>query len=102
MDGNNGVYRYGYPTQGNNNGYGPYELSGTLIGGWWGLFGTERNNEVYRNMAKCFPLAKNVLRVYVGPNTTRPRNELVKWPNFFQNGFAQLNVNLASRIRLYE
>ena len=37
MDGNNGVYRYGYATQGANNGYGPYELSGTLIAGWWGF-----------------------------------------------------------------
>src|SRR5437764_13071812 len=35
MDGRNGVYRWGHEGQGPDNGYGPYELSGSLTLRWW-------------------------------------------------------------------
>jgi hypothetical protein len=37
-----------------------------------------------------------VLDVYVGPNTTRARHELVRLPDAFENGFAELLASLAS------
>lgn len=98
MDGSNGVYRWNYATQGTGNGYGPYELSGTLIEGWWGFLGGEGISKVYRDLSEAFPLDKSVINVYVGPNTTRERHYLVSWPNYFTNGFAELNCRLVSEI----
>ncbi|WP_326907835.1 copper amine oxidase N-terminal domain-containing protein [Sedimentibacter sp. MB31-C6] len=98
MDGNNGIYRWNYPTQGQGNGYGPYELSGTLTLGWWSLLKSERINQVYYEMASKFPLTENVINVYVGPNTTRDRHDLVTMPNSFYNGVTELICRLASKI----
>ena len=98
MDGRNGIYRWNYETCGNGNGYGPYELSGILIEGWWGLLGTERLRLVYWEISHCFPLADSVIHTYTGPNTSRERNILTKWPDFFMNGFGELNVRLASKM----
>ncbi|MFB0562296.1 MAG: hypothetical protein ACETWM_13920 [Candidatus Lokiarchaeia archaeon] len=97
MDGWNGVYRWGYLTAGKNRGYGPYELSGTLTLGWWIFLDTERIRDVYGEMAKHFPLSSNTIALYVGPNTTRERHPLVKWPESLNNGYSELIARLASR-----
>jgi len=99
MDGRNGVYRYGYITQGKGRGYGPYQLSGILPVGWWGFLISERINKAWKIMSGLFPLKDNVLLTYVGPNTTRIRHPLVTWPQFFLNGFAELNVRLICKIQ---
>jgi hypothetical protein len=96
MDGRNGVYRYGYTTTGGSGGYGPYELSGTLAMGWWSFLGTDRIRHTYQDLAARYPLPSVVLDVYVGPNTTRARHELVRLPDAFENGFAELLASLAS------
>jgi len=97
MDGNNGVYRYQYQTVGGNLGYGPWELSGILIEGWWGFLGNPRMQAVYVDIAGRFPLPPEVVTLYTGPNTTRPRHPLVTWPDFFGNGFGELNARLAGK-----
>lgn len=99
MDGRNGVYRWEYETQGENNGYGPYELSGTFVLGWWSFLDSPNIRDVYRDMSKMFPLPDNVIKTYVGPNTARDRHHLVKVPNYYKNGFAQLITRLASEIK---
>jgi hypothetical protein len=98
MDGWNGVYRWGYVTQGENNGYGPYELSGMFLYGWWSLLGSERVADVHAAQVSRFPLPDHVLDVYVGPNTTRTRHPLMRHPQFFTNGFAQLIMTLAAKL----
>jgi len=98
MDGRNGIYRWNYPTQGEGNGYGPYELSGTLTLGWWCFLRSERINEVYTEIANMFPLPENVIEVYVGPNTSRERHKLVKSPDVYYNGVSELVVRLASKL----
>jgi len=97
MDGRNGVFRWQYVTQGPNNGYGPFQLSGILIEGWWGMLPTGRARDMYKDMAGRFPLAEEVVKTYTGPNTTRDRHPMVKWPEFFQNGFGELLVRLSRR-----
>lgn len=93
-DGYNGVYRYSYATT--PSGYGPYQLSGTLFMGWYGLLNSEKLNHGYKRMLlESFPISSEVLKTYVGPNTTRERLELVTWPNYFENGFAELQVYLS-------
>jgi hypothetical protein len=98
MDGRNGVYRWQYPTQGRNNGYGPYELSGTYTLGWWAFLNTHRIRAVYRQMARQFPLPPEVIDLYVGPNTSRERHPLISDPQGYRNGFRELIVRLASTL----
>lgn len=98
MDGHDGVYRWEYETQGPDRGYGPFELSGTLLLGWWAFLGTERSCSVYDEMADRFPLSEEVVALYVGPNTTRDRHPLVADPESYENGFRELIVRLAGRL----
>lgn len=98
MDGRNGVYRYKFNTVGGNLGYGPYSLSGILVQGWWGFTPGLERNVFWSEMQEIFPLNDEIVSFYVGPNTTRERHDLVKWPAFFRNGFGELNVRLINKI----
>ena len=42
MTGENGVYRFNYETQGEGNGYNPFELSGTLFIGYYAFSGSKK------------------------------------------------------------
>ena len=101
MDGWNGVYRWGHTTQTSNNGFGPYELSGSLIEGWWGFLEDREINAIFMNISNTFPLADEVISLYIGPNTTRNRHQLVTYPNYFTNGFTELNVLLMWKVSEY-
>lgn len=98
MDGYNGVYRYKYNTVGKNNalGYGPYSLSAIVGEGWYCFL--ENSDKFYKKYKNSYPLSGELLSIYVGPNTTRDRNNLFSWPNFFTDGFAELIANQAYEI----
>jgi len=98
MDGWNGVYRYEYVTQGKGKGYGPYELSGTLTLGWWTFLGGKEIRQVYQEMSKHFPMSPELLKIYVGPSTSRERHPLVSEEESYLNGFKELIVRLSGRI----
>ena len=70
MDGRNGIYRWKYITLGKNNGYGPYELSRTLLLGWWVFLGTSRIFKVYKDIANSYPLPslEIVYVLFLNPN----------------------------------
>lgn len=70
MDGTNGVYRYRYSTLGDNEGYGPYELSGTIKLGWWSFLGTQRISEMYNYMY-------NNNHTYIIKKSNRERNPIL-------------------------
>jgi hypothetical protein len=98
MDGRNGVYRYRYNTVGRNNklGYGPYELSGILGESWYPFcVGVKDVFLAYQN---SFPLSQEMLDIYTGPNTTRERNVLFRWPDYFVNGFASMQARQSAYI----
>ncbi len=95
MDGRNGLYRYGYKTM--PMGMGPYELSGTITLGWWGFLHSTESKAMYKYMS-AHKLTGKAVKLYVGANTTRRRNPLVTWPDFFYNGFAELIAHCASRL----
>lgn len=95
MDGNNGVYRWNYATHSAGDGYGPYELSGTLMLGWWSFLGSRTVRQIYELQASIFPLAPSVIDLYVGPNSTRAVHPLVRRPDFYTNGFGELVSRLA-------
>ncbi|NLW44487.1 MAG: hypothetical protein GXY92_04825 [Syntrophomonadaceae bacterium] len=98
MDGYNGLYRWNYATM-PNDGYGPYELSGTFSLGWWTFLGSERIKHVYKDLYNQYPLTDEVIKLYVGPNTTRERNPLVKEPDVYFNGFNELITYYASEVK---
>ena len=99
MNGWNGVYRYNYNTVGANLGYGPYELSGILIEGWWCLFKDKSQEKYWQHLSQSFPLNSTALKIYMGPNTTRLRHPLVTWPDFFTNGFGEMNSKICSYLQ---
>ena len=95
-DGWNGVYRYNYDTVADNLGYGPFQLSGVLPYSWYAFLG---NTELANQVADInFPLTSQAVDLYVGPNTSRIRHPLVTWPEYFTNGFAELNFKLFAEI----
>lgn len=97
MDGNNGVYRWDYLTN-EENGYGPFELSGTFTIGWWTFLNTNRIKQVYLDISNTFPLNEELVEIYTGPNTSRARNPLTALPDCYSNGFIELITKLASKL----
>lgn len=97
MDGHNGVYRWN-PSAIVPNGYGPYELSGTLTLGWWTFLGSQRAKDSHLQMLASFPLPQTVVDTYNAYPATRARHPLVVWPDFFHNGYAELIAGLAAKL----
>jgi len=90
-DGRNGVYRYNYDTVAEGSGYGPYELSAVALPlGWYVFLDSDVLASAYEELK--FPMSATLIDLYVGPNTTRERHPLVKWPDYFTNGFAELHL----------
>ena len=90
MNGYNGIYRYGYITQGKGRGYGPYELSGTMLLGWWSFLPEKSIRDVYCYISSRFPLSEEEIKVYLGPDTTRDRHPLIKGKAQFKSGLLEL------------
>ena len=98
MDGSNGLYRYNYATVATvGEGYGPYELSGTFLIGWWSFTENDEIKSIYAQMAECFPLSEDVIKTYTGPNTTRKRNEFIELPDTWNKGLRELICRLAAK-----
>lgn len=98
MDGHNGLYRYRYSTVGANEqlGYGPYMLSGILGESWYPF--AHEVDDIFDIYARSYPLTSRILTIYVGPNTTRARNPLFTWPDFFTSGFSELIAKQGSHL----
>ncbi|MBG0566632.1 hypothetical protein [Actinoplanes aureus] len=96
MDGHNGLYRWGYVTHGPDNGYRPYELSGTLLLGWWSFLDRPGVCASYDDQARRFPLPPRVIRTYIGPDTTRVRHRLLAHGAWYRNGLALQLVRVAA------
>jgi hypothetical protein len=97
MDGHNGVYRYGYVTQGQGKGFGPYELSGGLNLGWWAFLGTSAA-PAYGMQLRALPFGDHVVDLYVGPNTTRDRHPAFKEPGFYRGPLIREILSAASKL----
>jgi len=94
MNGQNGLYRWGYKQFGPNEGYGPYELSFALLSSWWGFLPGPRARSLYRDLAAEFPLSPQLLKVYMGP---QPLGRPAGKPNaILVDGTALLLCRLAS------
>jgi hypothetical protein len=69
MDGSNGVYRWGYGSFGPDNGYGPYQVSGSMMIGTWSFLGTERSKALYRDLSESYPWPRQCIELYLGPSS---------------------------------
>jgi hypothetical protein len=95
MNGWNGVYRFSSNAAvGEGKGYGPFELSGTLLLGWWSFLGDRQIQAVYADAAERFPLDETVLKTYLGPTYAPPPRKAKSW---YENGLAELLASLASK-----
>lgn len=92
MDGRNGVYRWGYASLGKDQGFGPYELSGILVSGWWAFLPGERTATLFRDLAAQFPLTEQLAAVYSGPVQRKPGSP----PGIMRDGTAELLARLAA------
>ncbi len=96
MDGQNGLYRWGYKQFGPDQGYGPYELSFALLSSWWGFLPGPRAREMFGDVAKEFPLSQQLLQVYMGPP---PKGRPAGKPNgILIDGTAKLLCLLAAEL----
>lgn len=96
MNGWNGLYRWNYNKEKPNTGFGPHELSGTLLLGWWTFLGSERIKEVYSELSNRFPIPDNILAIYQLRTGNEPLKDDSSW---FLNGWAELNTRLAAVLR---
>ncbi len=95
MDGRNGIYRYGYSTDDIGLGVGPYGVSGSFLWGWWSLLHHEAMRSTYCDVASRYPFNAQEQRVYLGTDTNRDRNPIVKSDQPYSNGLTQLLDQLA-------
>ncbi|MCW5937939.1 MAG: hypothetical protein KIT11_11610 [Fimbriimonadaceae bacterium] len=93
MDGWNGLYRYGAADLGGK-GYGPYELSGTFLMGWWSFLDNPKIDKAYAEISQAFPLSQAELQVYQGP-VYKPNPTAKSW---YENGLAELFTRLAAKM----
>ena len=52
-------------------------------------------NKQWESLSNRFPLSVEALNYYVGPNTSRERHHIFAWPDYFENGFAELFSRVA-------
>jgi hypothetical protein len=96
MDGSNGLYRWNYHKDKPNTGFGAYELSGTMLIGWWTFLGTERAKDLYKELSVRFPIPDNILAIYQLKTGEVPLKEATSW---YLNGWAELNTRLAAMLK---
>lgn len=99
MDGSNGVYRYGHATLGKDIGYGPWELSGTFLLGWWTFLDSDKIRSVYAAQAKLFPLPDDLTRFYLGAGEEEKLRAAVKSTGKRFSDLRELLCRLAAKTR---
>ncbi|MFC1717107.1 hypothetical protein ACFL6S_25820 [Candidatus Poribacteria bacterium] len=99
MDGRNGLYGYRYtPTEGVIVVHGPWDLSGSILIGWWAFLDSGREWEVYDYISRSFPLPQEVVELYIDENTKRDRNPLIQGTAQYTTGMLELITRLAAKI----
>jgi hypothetical protein len=98
MDGSNGVYRWNYESLGIGKGYGPNQLSGSLLLGWWALLATERTRHLYADLAGRFTWPAQCINFYLGPTSVAVEPLGAYAPDSPILRFWHASVLLASRL----
>jgi hypothetical protein len=99
MDGSNGVYRWGYGSFGPNHGYGPYQVSGSMMIGTWAFLGTDRSRQLYRDLSDSYPWPKQCIELYLGPSAGgRPYTDVQLDANSSTMRLFHVLVYLASQL----
>lgn len=102
MDGTNGVYRYSYSVEGV--GLSGYELSSTLLVGWWSMLMDSRITSVYQDtldMLRAVPLKWDESNPYFNSTIVQDQNPFFAADAAFENGMMEVLVLCASKIYPY-
>jgi hypothetical protein len=67
LDGRNGLYRWNSGRLGTGQGYGPFELSGTFLLGWWSFLDAPEIRKAYAYLAEHWPPGREAMDTYAGP-----------------------------------
>ncbi len=92
MDGSNGLYRW-LDEPDSATGFGPFELSTTLLAGWWSFLDTPRIRDVYAHVDD--QLDDYLQFASTTPQTSRPRNPLAT-----DNATLELIAAMSSYLRM--
>lgn len=98
MDGWNGLYRWNYKTLGQGKGISAYGLSKSLLFGWWAFLGTDKEEEVFKDMVSLFPFSPETRAIYGTQTSSRTKHPLVTIPSKYSNGLAELTMRLAHKL----
>lgn len=66
IDGRNGVYRLHYSSH-RGDGYGPFELTQTLLDGWWVFLQSSEMEKVFENLLRNYPWTGSSEIAVLGP-----------------------------------
>lgn len=66
VDGRNGFYRIGYKDS-KDKGYGPFQLSGTTLYGWWTFCEDQKIREFYAEINSKLPMTQDEEEGFLGP-----------------------------------
>lgn len=93
IDGWNGLYRYRRlpAVYGVDAGYGPYQLSGTLMMGWWAFLPGGAGRDLYLRMAEGHPLPEAAIRTYLAMGVDS---------SIYRNGQREYITRCASQLEL--
>lgn len=97
MDGHNGIYRYKYHDDPDLKlGYEAFNLSGTLFVSFYPFLYDERIASEFGQLT--FPLPQESIELYQGLGPTKNHDDLISFPNYFHNGYAELYSLIASKM----
>lgn len=99
MDGSNGLFRYGQIKNASvDTGFGPYQLSGSFLFGWWSFLGDPSVSSAYLSLTGQFPLSEPILRTYMGPSFVSMGESKNSW---YGSGMAELACNLGAKLPFF-
>lgn len=96
MDGTNGVYRYSYHEEGV--GIEGYDLSETVLLGWWALLDDPRITEIHREILREFPMEAGPDNPYWDGTTVREQNPFFDSDTAFGNGMYECMTMCAGKM----
>lgn len=100
MDGYNGLYRWNYNKDKPNTGYGAYELSGTILLGWWAFLESSRIADVYCELYERTPIPSHLIALYQGRTGLPPDDpNSHPWFWYLSSNFPELNCRLAAVLK---
>lgn len=96
IDGDNGPFRWGYQSYGTDNGYAPYQLSGTFLLGHWSTLDDNGIDEAYGDLLGLNGFSPDLLDSFIGPVRAKESTSTFDWRSIVETGDIRLWLAIAS------